>query len=106
VVGHVERITAPAAAALAPGEGGLISVEGRNVAAYRDPDGRLHLLSAVCTHLGCTVRWNPAETTWDCPCHGSRYDTDGQPIDGPTVRPLHQVATNTRDQNHDEGPSG
>lgn len=90
VTGHVERLTAPTAA-LASGEGRLITAEGRHVAAYRDPDGQLHAVSAICTHLGCTVKWNPAETTWDCPCHGSRFTPRGAPLEGPAVRPLASV---------------
>lgn len=91
VTGHVQRLTAPAVA-IAPGEGRLVTVDGHHVAAYRDPDGQLRAVSAVCTHMGCTVKWNPAETTWDCPCHGSRFTTDGEPIEGPAVRPLRPVA--------------
>jgi glycine/D-amino acid oxidase-like deaminating enzyme/nitrite reductase/ring-hydroxylating ferredoxin subunit len=53
------------------------------VAAYRDPDGRLHERSAVCPHLGCVVAWNSSEHTWDCPCHGSRFDATGRVISGP-----------------------
>jgi glycine/D-amino acid oxidase-like deaminating enzyme/nitrite reductase/ring-hydroxylating ferredoxin subunit len=53
------------------------------LAVYRDDDGHLHERSAVCPHLGCIVQWNPAESTWDCPCHGSRFNKTGQPINGP-----------------------
>ncbi|HEY9722345.1 MAG TPA: Rieske 2Fe-2S domain-containing protein, partial [Oscillatoriaceae cyanobacterium] len=73
---------------LAPGEGKLIELDGRQVAASRDTHGALHLLSPVCTHLGCLVHWNDAERTWDCPCHGSRYAQDGQVLDGPAIAPL------------------
>jgi len=99
VTGHVERLTAPTVT-LALGEGRLVTVDGRHVAAYRDPEGRLHTVSAVCTHLGCTVNWNPSETTWDCPCHGSRFSTTGEPLEGPAVRPLRPV---TFDEAQPEG---
>jgi nitrite reductase/ring-hydroxylating ferredoxin subunit len=78
----------PPARDLAPGEAGLRELGGEKVAAYRDPDGRLHAVSGRCTHLGCLVAWNAAERTWDCPCHGSRYTYDGQVIQGPAVRNL------------------
>src|SRR3954454_23573518 len=58
------------------------------VAAYRDEDGTLHAVSAVCTHLGCQVQWNSAERSWDCPCHGSRFDVTGRVIQGPAVKDL------------------
>jgi glycine/D-amino acid oxidase-like deaminating enzyme/nitrite reductase/ring-hydroxylating ferredoxin subunit len=57
-------------------------------AVYRDTEGRVHRVSAACTHLGCVVRWNPADTSWDCPCHGSRFDPDGRVLHGPATRPL------------------
>ncbi len=53
------------------------------VAAYRDDDGTLHEVSAICTHLGCQVKWNEAERSWDCPCHGSRFDFDRPRDPGP-----------------------
>jgi glycine/D-amino acid oxidase-like deaminating enzyme/nitrite reductase/ring-hydroxylating ferredoxin subunit len=88
---HVRRLRAPDAHALAPGEGGLVEVDGEHVAAYRHPDGRLTAVSGKCTHLGCTVLWNPAETSWDCPCHGSRFTCEGRVIAGPAVEPLAPV---------------
>ena len=53
-----------------------------------DESGKRHAVSARCTHLGCIVSWNGAERTWDCPCHGSRFDVHGQVVQGPAVRPL------------------
>ncbi len=74
---------------LAPGEGAIVRVGGRRTAAFRDDDGRVHARSPVCTHLGCEVVFNPAERSWDCPCHGSRFDArDGRVLEGPAVRPL------------------
>jgi glycine/D-amino acid oxidase-like deaminating enzyme/nitrite reductase/ring-hydroxylating ferredoxin subunit len=73
---------------LKPGEGGLIRMRGRKTAVYRDEQGALHGLSPVCQHLYCLVDWNPAERTWDCPCHGSRYDGTGRAIQGPTTKDL------------------
>jgi glycine/D-amino acid oxidase-like deaminating enzyme/nitrite reductase/ring-hydroxylating ferredoxin subunit len=55
---------------------------------YRDEDGGLHAVSLRCTHLGCLVRFNAAERSWDCPCHGSRFDVDGNVLEGPAVDPL------------------
>jgi len=73
---------------LEPGEGAIVSKDGRKVAGYRDPAGELHAVSTRCTHLGCQVRWNAAESTWDCPCHASRFSVDGDVLNGPAVKPL------------------
>ena len=73
---------------LAPGEGGIIEQQGEKLAAYMDMNSDLRLLSAKCTHLGCTVAWNPGERTFDCPCHGSRFAPDGSVVNGPAARPL------------------
>ncbi|HEU5144910.1 MAG TPA: FAD-dependent oxidoreductase [Dermatophilaceae bacterium] len=73
---------------LQPGEGGIVSANGEKVAGYRDDAGVLHAVSSRCTHLGCQVAWNAAERTWDCPCHGSRFDPDGDLLEGPARRPL------------------
>ena len=74
--------------ALAPGEGAVIDRGGHKVAVYRDPEGGLQAVSARCTHLGCIVSFNGAEKTWDCPCHGSRFGTNGTVIEGPATEPL------------------
>lgn len=76
------------AEAVAPGAGAVVRRGLRKVAVYRDEEGRLHERSAVCTHLGCIVRWNDVERTWDCPCHGSRYDRFGAVITGPAPQDL------------------
>jgi glycine/D-amino acid oxidase-like deaminating enzyme/nitrite reductase/ring-hydroxylating ferredoxin subunit len=76
---------------LRPGDGMIIGWRGQKVAAFRDPDGNIHRLSPVCTHLGCLVRWNPSESTWDCPCHGSRFKPTGAVIAGPAEEPLPPV---------------
>jgi Rieske Fe-S protein len=83
---------------VAPGEGKLVKVEGRLVAASRDEDGTAHAVSPVCTHLGCRVAWNVAERSWDCPCHGSRFDRDGTVLQGPAVDPLEPVLVPTEQQ--------
>jgi glycine/D-amino acid oxidase-like deaminating enzyme/nitrite reductase/ring-hydroxylating ferredoxin subunit len=68
---------------LASGEGRVVRRNGGAVAAYRDDDGTLHECSALCTHMRCVVRWNPLESSWDCPCHGSRFSPTGEVIMGP-----------------------
>lgn len=73
------------------GQGALVKLNGKTVAAYRDPDGTLTTLSPVCTHAGCTVQWNATEKTWDCPCHGSRFHPTGQVKEGPAVRALSPI---------------
>ncbi|MFH8610895.1 FAD-dependent oxidoreductase [Streptomyces sp. NPDC018029] len=70
------------------GSGAVVRVEGRRCAVHRDASGALHAVSATCTHLGCLVSFNDAETTWECPCHGSRFATDGSVLQGPATRPL------------------
>jgi Rieske Fe-S protein len=76
------------AAELAPGSAGVVRSGADRTGVYRDPDGGLHAVSMRCTHLGCLVRFNAAEISWDCPCHGSRFDVDGEVLEGPAVRPL------------------
>src|ERR1043166_8502517 len=68
---------------IAKGAGGIVRKGLSKIAVYRDDDGTIHSMSAVCVHLGCIGTWNSAEKTWDCPCHGSRYDAVGTVINGP-----------------------
>lgn len=76
---------------LAAGEGKILKLDGRKVAAFRDSQGRVSLCSPVCTHLQCIVEWNTAEKTWDCPCHGSRFQPTGEVISGPAEEPLEKI---------------
>jgi Rieske Fe-S protein len=73
---------------IARGEGAIVQLDSSKAAVYRDEDGRLHAMSPVCTHMKCIVDWNSTEKTWDCPCHGSRYDPYGHVINGPAKRNL------------------
>nr|WP_139235804.1 Rieske 2Fe-2S domain-containing protein [Algoriphagus locisalis] len=73
---------------LKKGEGKIAEVGEEKVAAYRNDSGQLHLVSSVCTHLGCVVHWNSAEKSWDCPCHGSRFSVDGKVLEGPAYLDL------------------
>ena len=73
---------------LAKGEAAILKIDGDEVAAFRDEDGRVHAVSAVCTHMGCILGWNGTDRTWDCPCHGSRFELDGTVLAGPAVLPL------------------
>ena len=78
---------------LRPGEGAVVEVDGEKVAAYLHDDGTTYALSARCQHMGCLVDWNSRARTWDCPCHGSRYEYSGAIINGPTTKPLPPVET-------------
>ena len=78
-----------AACQVAPGL--IVERNGKKVAVYRDSAGGFTVRSATCTHMGCLVRWNPSEKTWDCPCHGSRFALDGKVISGPAESPLSEI---------------
>jgi glycine/D-amino acid oxidase-like deaminating enzyme/nitrite reductase/ring-hydroxylating ferredoxin subunit len=71
------------AEAIAPGTGAVLRHGLTKVAVYKDPQGQTHTCSAICPHLGCVVHWNDLETSWDCPCHGSRFDAYGHLLNGP-----------------------
>jgi Rieske Fe-S protein len=73
------------------GQGKILQLDGRKVAAYRSEQGEVTLCSPVCTHMKCIVGWNDAEQTWDCPCHGSRFKPTGEVISGPAEEPLKKL---------------
>ncbi|MBB5174157.1 FAD-dependent oxidoreductase [Texcoconibacillus texcoconensis] len=79
------------------GEGAHVNVHGKKAAGYRDEDGKLHLLDATCTHMGCEVEWNEAERSWDCPCHGSRFNIDGEVLNEPADKPLAKIEDEHRE---------
>ena len=73
---------------LPPNSGKVMNIHGKKAAVYKDKNGKITKLSAICTHLGCVIQFNDSEKTWDCPCHGSRFATDGHVLNGPAQKPL------------------
>ena len=71
-----------------PGEGRIVATSQGRLAVFREPGGGVHAMSPVCPHMGCHVDWNAAERSWDCPCHGSRFDARGALLNGPAVTDL------------------
>ena len=91
VRGLSRRVLAPGripAETLLPGHGGIVKLNGEKVGVYRTEDGTLLAVSVKCPHLGCQLEWNPDEKSWDCPCHGSRFDVYGHLLDGPAQKDL------------------
>ncbi len=86
--GHLKPVSDASVDQLAHGEGCILKVDGHKLAVFRDDHGALHAVSPVCTHQGCQVAFNPVECSWDCPCHGSRFDVDGRVLHGPAKRAL------------------
>jgi glycine/D-amino acid oxidase-like deaminating enzyme/nitrite reductase/ring-hydroxylating ferredoxin subunit len=89
-----DRFTGPEARTLRAvrrGEGKIVEIDGERRAIYRSETGKVIALSPVCTHMGCEVRWNNAEHTWDCPCHGSRFTPTGGVLAGPAETPLEKL---------------
>ncbi len=91
VVGTISRFRPSELEELPRGAARLVQIDGKTVGAYRDAGGDVHAVSLTCTHLGCTVAWNDAENTWDCPCHGSRFSLEGKVLEGPAVENLEKV---------------
>lgn len=90
---------------IAPGDAAVVTANGEQLAIRRDLDGSLHVLSAVCTHMGCVVDWNGVDRTWDCPCHGSRFTQEGEVLSGPATAPLEPRFLTQSTVNDAESPS-
>jgi glycine/D-amino acid oxidase-like deaminating enzyme/nitrite reductase/ring-hydroxylating ferredoxin subunit len=88
VAGHVKPVSDAPLEDLERGTGCIVKRGGKKLAVYRDEGGTLHAVSAICTHQGCQVAFNPIEHSWDCPCHGSRFDIHGRLLHGPAEKPL------------------
>ncbi len=76
---------------LAPREAKVVKYDGKTIAAYKDEHHQLHLVNAACTHIKCNVAWNNAEQSWDCPCHGSRFDFNGNVLTAPARKNLGKI---------------
>ncbi|WP_139891181.1 MULTISPECIES: FAD-dependent oxidoreductase [unclassified Bacillus (in: firmicutes)] len=76
---------------LKPDEGSIVTFNGKRAGAYRDHTGNVCVVDTTCTHMGCEVKWNNGERSWDCPCHGSRFAPNGEVIEGPAVKPLERL---------------
>ncbi len=82
------KIEIPNSTKIENGEAKVILIKGKKYGVYRDGNGELHIVDITCTHLGCELVWNEAESTWDCPCHGSRFSYDGEIVEGPAFNKL------------------
>lgn len=86
--GYKMASTVEQAAYLQNNQGAVVKVNDKSIGAYRDRQGELHLLDLSCTHMGCNVEWNDGDATWDCPCHGSRFNAIGEVVEGPALEAL------------------
>jgi glycine/D-amino acid oxidase-like deaminating enzyme/nitrite reductase/ring-hydroxylating ferredoxin subunit len=89
---------------LKSGDAGILKIDGENVAAFRDERGRVHAVSAACSHMGCLLGWNATDRTWDCLCHGSRFALTGEVLHGPAVSPLKPMGNTEECRLESESP--
>jgi Rieske Fe-S protein len=87
----MKALVAPPIESLKRGEGKIVKAKSGTVGAYLDDQGKCHAVNPVCTHLGCNLNFNQGDLCWDCPCHGSRFDLEGEVIHGPAVKKLDKV---------------
>ncbi|RDY29334.1 FAD-dependent oxidoreductase [Romboutsia weinsteinii] len=80
-------------------QGEIVNIDGKRYGAYKDDKGELYIVDITCTHLGCELKFNGAEKTWDCPCHGSRFDYKGNILEGPALKPLNLYGKGKNDVN-------
>lgn len=91
VGGWLGQDSLPELSGLGSGEGKVVKYEKNSVALYKDENHVVHAVNPACTHLKCSVNWNAAEKSWDCPCHGARYSYEGKVITGPATKDLEKV---------------
>lgn len=91
LAGKLEALRLSEDTEIKTGEAQVIGKDGERVGAYRDEQGKLHMIDTTCTHLGCELQWNDGERSWDCPCHGSRFSYEGNIIEGPAINRLHHL---------------
>ena len=82
------QIPTETAAAIPPGHGGVVFLDGKKVGVYKEENGTVYAVDIRCPHLGCQLEWDPEERSWDCPCHGSRFDYQGRLLSGPAQEGL------------------
>ena len=85
------KISKETIANLKIGQGKIVEVDGKKVGVYQDENGKLYAIKPVCSHLGCELKWNNLEKTWDCPCHGSRFSYTGKSIYDPSIEDLETI---------------
>ncbi|WP_408008002.1 (2Fe-2S)-binding protein [Pseudalkalibacillus sp. A8] len=73
-------------------EGAVVNFDGKRAGGFKDSAGKASLVDTTCTHMGCELNWNNGERSWDCPCHGSRFDPDGKVLEGPATKPLKKLS--------------
>ena len=83
---------------MAVGEAKVVQYEGEKIAMYKDEQHNIHAVNPTCTHIHCTVSWNTAEKSWDCPCHGARYNCDGEVLTGPATKNLTVIDLAQKDE--------
>lgn len=88
---HLKKGDVDSADSIKPGSGAIVKKGLKKLAVYKDEQGELHTCSALCPHLGCVVAWNGSEKTWDCPCHGSRFTSNGKVLNGPANQDLEKL---------------
>jgi glycine/D-amino acid oxidase-like deaminating enzyme/nitrite reductase/ring-hydroxylating ferredoxin subunit len=103
VTGHLPKSAPQVLQELAIGDGKVVQHNGEKIAVSKDVSGKLHMVSALCSHMGCVVNWNNAEMSWDCPCHGSRFDADGKVLHGPAVKDLEAKLISSADMEANSG---
>jgi Rieske Fe-S protein len=97
-----ETIKMDSLADLAPGEAKIIALDGHHAGVFKDDKDGVHVVNITCTHLGCSVRWNITEKSWDCPCHGARYSPDGKVLNGPATADLEYLSLESMVNSHDK----